>query len=365
MGKRVVERLHQSLGTHMSNIHETLQILDQKPASSLQKVSWDEAIKIGEQVSKHATTAGMLFTEVQTEVKALEENMGVYFNALQGLLLLAYGSTVGAGPTLSSSIHASIKNVVDCSFKLWCECVSSYGSQEEQKHAIPPLVGTVWDACSALKKTPATNITAIGREMTRVAVSIKDVLREMKELEPSPSDATNEVSESDKGEGQAHGSGISDDDDDDNDLGKDLSPEEMKVAQLAIGVVSEVVNVVKELIRSITGLLRKGGLVEEKDGVESLEELLTLCRGVGVLVDELGACLYPPQEYSAIKKACEDISSRTDDMEKVLGSLNGSVEAFSQCCKSLKKALDLLVSEISNSTAADIEPQMQNLAVGN
>jgi len=40
----------------MSNIHETLQILDQKPASSLQKVSWDEAIKIGEQVSKHATT---------------------------------------------------------------------------------------------------------------------------------------------------------------------------------------------------------------------------------------------------------------------------------------------------------------------
>ena len=56
MGKREVERLHQSLGTHMSNIHETLQILDQKPASSLQKVSWHEAIKIGEQVSKHATT---------------------------------------------------------------------------------------------------------------------------------------------------------------------------------------------------------------------------------------------------------------------------------------------------------------------
>lgn len=34
--------------------------------------------------------------------------------------------------------------------------------KEEQKHAIPPLVGTVWDACSALKKTPATNSAAIG-----------------------------------------------------------------------------------------------------------------------------------------------------------------------------------------------------------
>ena len=53
----------------------------------------------------------------------------------------------------------------------------------------------VWEACSALKKTPATNITAIGRTMAQVAVSMKDVLREMKELKPASSDPTDETSD--------------------------------------------------------------------------------------------------------------------------------------------------------------------------
>lgn len=71
---------------------------------------------------------GMLWTGETPEVKALEENMASYFNMLQGLLLLSHSSTVGAGPTLSSSIHASIKQVVDSSFMLMKESVSSYGT---------------------------------------------------------------------------------------------------------------------------------------------------------------------------------------------------------------------------------------------
>lgn len=60
MGKGEMERLNQILTGHLTNIHETLQILDQTPASSLRKVSWDEVIKVGEQLSKNATT-GTLF----------------------------------------------------------------------------------------------------------------------------------------------------------------------------------------------------------------------------------------------------------------------------------------------------------------
>lgn len=71
---------------------------------------------------------GMLWTGETPEAKAVEENMVTYFNTLQGLLLLSHGSMVGAGPTLSSAIHASIKQVVDCSFKLMMETVSSYGN---------------------------------------------------------------------------------------------------------------------------------------------------------------------------------------------------------------------------------------------
>lgn len=128
MGKAERERLNQSLSGHLNTIHETLQLLDQTPASSLDKLSWDDVVKTGDQVSKQATIVGMLWTGETPEAKAVEENMVTYFNTLQGLLLLSHGSMVGAGPTLSSAIHASIKQVVDCSFKLMMETVSSYGN---------------------------------------------------------------------------------------------------------------------------------------------------------------------------------------------------------------------------------------------
>ncbi|TQE06108.1 hypothetical protein C1H46_008304 [Malus baccata] len=68
------------------------------------------------------------------------------------------GVTVGAGPTLSSCIHASVKHAVDTSCKL--SILRSFGA-------------------------PNTNITAIKRAMTQVAVSMKDVVRKMIELKPT------------------------------------------------------------------------------------------------------------------------------------------------------------------------------------
>ena len=69
----------------------------------------------------------MLWTGERREGKELKENMAAYFNVLQGFLLLSHGSKVGAGPTLSSMIYASVKQVVDCSFMLFKESISSYG----------------------------------------------------------------------------------------------------------------------------------------------------------------------------------------------------------------------------------------------
>lgn len=71
---------------------------------------------------------GMLYTGETPGVKALEENMAAYFNMLQGFLLLSHGSSIGAGPTLSSCIHKAGKQVVDSSFMLLREAVSSYGN---------------------------------------------------------------------------------------------------------------------------------------------------------------------------------------------------------------------------------------------
>ncbi|KAJ8547911.1 hypothetical protein K7X08_021147 [Anisodus acutangulus] len=99
------------------------------------------------------------------------------------------------------------------------------------QNRLKELVGIVWEACSALKKTPATNVTAIGRAMTQLAVSMKDVLREMNELKPAYESS---VQDSAEGESKSQDS----DDSFAGDVGNDLSPEEMKIARLITDVVS-------------------------------------------------------------------------------------------------------------------------------
>ncbi|XP_065881701.1 uncharacterized protein [Euphorbia lathyris] len=364
MGKTEKDRLIQTLNSHLNTIHDTFQLLNQTPASSLDKVNWDEVVKLGDQVSKQATIVGMLWTGEKPEAKGIEENMETYFNILQGFLLLSHGSTVGAGPTLTSSIHASVKQVVDCSFKLMMETVPSYGSQNKDlKHVVPQLVGAVWEACSALKKTPASNIIAIGRAMTQVAVSVKDVLREMKELKPASSNVTKESCDdtSPNEESNSHGDNNSSDD----DLGNDLSPEEMKIAQSAVLVVSEAVIVIKELIRTITGLLKQEKPDDTGDFVDSLEKLLKMCQDIGVQIDELGACLYPPQEFPDIKTALDKISTVIGDMLAVVESFKSCSEPFVQACNGLRSSIKRMESETDCSCTTDIEVKLQNVVLSN
>ncbi|KAK2981975.1 hypothetical protein RJ640_007567 [Escallonia rubra] len=335
MGKGARERLSRLLNEHLNTVHETFQLWDQTPASSLDKVSWNDVIKLGEQVSKQATMVGMLWTGEAPETKVLEENMASYFNLLQGFLLHSHASTL-------------------------LDCHESHS--KDQKLSIPQLVGAVWDACSALKKTPTTNVTAIGRAMTQVAVSMKDVLREMKELKPA-SERADEAS--DEASIQAESQADDGDDSSEGDLGNDLSPEEMKIAKLAIGVMSEALVVMKELIRSITGLLKHESLDNSVNFLNSLERLLKLCQGIGVQMDELGACLYPPQELPTIKAASEKICSNLDEMKVELDNLDGSSEAFVQACSVLRKSMRQLESQLGYSDATDLVPALENLTVGN
>lgn len=234
-------------------------------------------------------------------------------------------------------------------------------NNKDQNQVVPQLVGAVWEACSALKKAPTSNITAIGRAITQVAVSVKDVLREMKELKQGSSDldeAPEESSSKVEGDSQDDGN-ISDDD----DMGNDLSAEEMKVAQSATSVVSSILLVIKELIRSITSLLKLEN-VDKESNLATLESLLHLCQGIGVQVDELGACLYPPQEIPAIKEASEKISGLLVNMQAKLGTLNGNSEGFLKACNDLQNSLKQLKISLGGSAAAThIETRMQNVTL--
>jgi hypothetical protein len=234
---------------------------------------------------------------------------------------------------------------------------------KDQKLSIPQLVGAVWEASSALKKTPSSNITAIGRCMTQVAFSMKDVLREMKELKPGSPEQTDETYDDASNKAE---SGHQDDDNScEDDLGNDLTPEEMKLAKLATEVVSQMLVVTKELIRTITGLIKQENPNDCSNFVDSLEKLLKLCQEIGTQIDELGACLYPPQEVPAMKAASEKISSIIDDIQVELENIKGTSQAFLRACDDLRSSLRQFESELDCPSTADLEAKMQDVALSN
>lgn len=239
----------------------------------------------------------------------------------------------------------------------------SAGSKDNKKLPIPQFVGSVWEACSALKKTPTSNSMAIGRAMTRVAVSVKDVLREMNELESMPAamnadqeigsvtDRTIMVPES-----------CEDDDSSRDDIGNDLSADEMMIARLAINIISATLTAIKELIRFISSLLKLPSDPTSYDVVEHLEELLEICDSIGCNVDELGACVYPPQEVSLMKTTAEALSANVEKIKMRVLRLEASAESLFQACKSVEITVTELVSEVSH-VSVGVEDKLQTLSI--
>jgi len=194
--------------------------------------------------------------------------------------------------------------------------------------------------------------------MTQVAISVKDVLREMKELKPASGDnqADKTCSYSEVAS-ESHDGNSSED-----DLGNDLSPEEMKVAERAIEVVSDTLSVIKVLIHSIIGLLKVEKPNDNSTFVNSMEKLLQLCQELGRQIDEIGACLYPPQEIPAIKAGLEKILSIIDTVKVEAEELLGSSDAFMEPCNCLRTSLRQFASELSNPSTTD-EVTVENLTL--
>eukprot|EP00252_Welwitschia_mirabilis_P004964 TRINITY_DN15318_c0_g1_i2.p1 TRINITY_DN15318_c0_g1~~TRINITY_DN15318_c0_g1_i2.p1 ORF type:complete len:162 (+),score=29.30 TRINITY_DN15318_c0_g1_i2:258-743(+) len=95
-------------------------------AIGVEKVNWADVILSGDQVSKQATTAGVLWCE-HVSATAGKENIKSYSRALEQFLLLCHGSTVGAGVTLLKAIHLSAKQVLDLSIALLRKAISLSG----------------------------------------------------------------------------------------------------------------------------------------------------------------------------------------------------------------------------------------------
>uniref|UniRef100_A0A0D9WJI0 Uncharacterized protein n=1 Tax=Leersia perrieri TaxID=77586 RepID=A0A0D9WJI0_9ORYZ len=353
--------LSRFLQSHIQTINDTYQMMAQAAPGGLERTEWSEVVKLGEQVSRQATVAGMVWSGDLPDVETLKENIVAYFNILQGFLLGCHGSTVGAGPTLHKSICSSAKNVVDSSFSLFNQAVSAYESRSpERKTTIPPVTGTVWEACLALNKVPTTNCVAIGRAMTQIGVYLKDVLREMKEL---PIGDTGDSTAEKSSNGPVDTTSCSDRDElsSDLELDEDFTEEEIAVAKLVVTVASDALVVVKETIRFITCLLKSSvnrmGANEEK--VEAMEKLLSCCREAADQINDLGASVYPPQDLSEMKSSVKRLYDGTNAMRREIGSLGGSPESAFAALETFEKSLGALEAEIAD----DVVDEMENLTI--
>ncbi|KAJ4814533.1 cyclin-D1-binding protein [Rhynchospora pubera] len=358
--RREAKDLSIFLDSQVQTINETFQILDKAAPSSLEKLDWSDASKHGTEISKLATVAGMLWCEETSDVMALKENIVTYFNVLQGFLLFCHSSTVGAGPTLHKLIHGASKRVMDSSISLFKETISFYETRDTKKReTIPQLTGAVWEACEALKKCPSSNCIAIGRAMTQLGVYIKDIIREMNELLVSDSSTHQGGEEEEEEEEEEEGADKDELSNASNDEGDDLSPEEKFITKSVISVASNTYEVLKEIIRFLTGLVRSKGNKEEN--VDSLEKLLSCCREISDWINDLGACAYPPQDAFQMKEYVKNLFGGICEVRKDIEIIAGG-GTTDGIYASLNR-LDSCLHEIQGLLSGDVADGIEKLSI--
>ncbi|KAJ6982082.1 hypothetical protein NC653_025250 [Populus alba x Populus x berolinensis] len=126
-------------------------------ASSLDKLTWDVGVKMGDQVSKQATIGTIL----------------CFFSAPCDFFFF----------NLTSSFHSTILH---------------FPIERSRNKDLKPLVPQLYGKHALLLRRLLLQISQrLGRAMTKVAVSVKDALPEMEELKPVSSNQTEEASDDD------------------------------------------------------------------------------------------------------------------------------------------------------------------------
>ncbi|KAI3860268.1 hypothetical protein MKX03_030949 [Papaver bracteatum] len=349
MGKSEKENLTTILHKHLEEMQEAFQVLESKPRSSLEKVDWQEVINIAEQLSKKTTVAGLRWIGEAPGRKELEENMGIYFSMLQEFLLLAHRSKIGSWPTLVDFFHESAKRFAHSIYSFFKEAVSCFASRF-----------CLGNMCISQDNSYHA---AIALEITRVAKSMEGALRQLKNLKPASSEnPTNENTTDELTTGLNENYDDDDDDDvgDDDDVdngsfesgenGNDISPEEMKMAESAIIVLSDTLKVIKELVIYITGLGRHSKPSNnDAKSVRLLELSFERCRNIKLCMYELGVDLYPPQEVTALKLGVDDTSDEIRKLQEDVRQFeDASCDSFLQACECALSSLRNMKTELDS-----------------
>ncbi|XP_010477578.1 PREDICTED: uncharacterized protein LOC104756655 [Camelina sativa] len=316
MGKSNKEDLSQSLIMHPNAI----KLLDQTASLTVEQIKWQQVIQMSDHLSKQATIVGMLWNEESPKAESLKETIESYFISLQRFLLCCHKIAVAAGPTLSSLIHVSVKQIVDSSFELSKGSVSLYEGtyEKDKKPYIPKLTAVVLEALFNFKKVPSTNLIAIGNAISQVAVIMKDVLNKMKDVKRPSREC--EASSCDV-----------------------FSPEQIEFAKLVADVVSEAIMVVI-VIRVMTKTIGMENPKEDSEFVDSLEKVLKLCQRSGVEIEKLGTCVchHPPLEIDKMVETVKILGGNLDEVEAEVEHKKWSSNAFPGVCRNMRDAIKVM-----------------------
>ncbi|CAK9859084.1 unnamed protein product [Sphagnum jensenii] len=328
-----VADLSKALLRGTASLRDSLWLLNEAAAAEVVKEDWGEVKKVADKVAKEATTIGMLWTQGLKDEDA-NQALKMYFEGLQALLLLCHACTVGAGPTLLVTIRNAAQQVVNSSLTLLTRAVSFSikGAEKQEREAILPAhVGSVWEACNTLKRTPYTNRAAVGRSIAQVATSVKNVLQKIRQIKEGQSSQCNacDYEETSNGDGNACVESL--------DSNEELSEEEMAVVEAARHVVECSLDFIKQLLYVAAEVPVPQGTEESSTGF--LENVLKHCKGLGVEVDKFGAYLHPPQQTDPLRGRIMKMETLVNLISTQVRETRGSVpEALDLAFKSLQNA---------------------------
>mmetsp|Transcript_25968 Transcript_25968/g.43532 ORF Transcript_25968/g.43532 Transcript_25968/m.43532 type:complete len:347 (+) Transcript_25968:203-1243(+) len=245
------------------------------------------------------------------------------------------------GPTLSEAVLAALVAVGEACASL-VEAVTSPNPKQREEN-LPQFAGVVWERCKAMEKLPKDNRAAVGRALAKTATLVKDIVREINEIDtdkdPAEGKEEDDDDEDDNGDCDSDGNPIAD-----LDFDADFDADELRVVAAAKPLFPAVVDVTRSMVRE----LAEGSEPADEEELALIEKALTSAKRMMVACESLGASLYPPQDPEELQKHTAEVEEELQAAKVALASRRGAAVADA----SKSNALDAAAADLQALCAA-------------
>mmetsp|Transcript_28188 Transcript_28188/g.53318 ORF Transcript_28188/g.53318 Transcript_28188/m.53318 type:complete len:334 (-) Transcript_28188:405-1406(-) len=252
-----------------------------------------------------ATKIGMFFKDPEAEVDGAIASLDALVVSSIALPAFCAAHYRVAGSALTQAVEGCLSSIGEALITLIQAACAPQNNDAPTDYLIK-LIGVVWEKCHLVEKLPKDNRAAIGRAVAKMAVAMKDVDREMDEVDTEDTVEEEEEEEDDEG-----GS-----DDDDLDFEVKFGKADMLVFVAAKPVFAAMVGVMRGMVRDIA----EGAEPATKEELELLETACGSAKTLMVSAEGLGASLYPPQDLGELRQYRDDILNAVTSATDALSS---------------------------------------------